>query len=70
MVTLRLAALFLAAALLLVAPLPALAHGGIVGPQDAVQDYGVLLFLLAVVVIGAGVVAWVLRSPDPVEEDD
>jgi len=39
-----------------------LAHGGITGTRDVVQDYGVLVFLVAVVLIGAGVVAWVLRA--------
>jgi hypothetical protein len=48
----------------------ALAHGGVTGMQDVVQDYGVLIFLLAIVLIGAGVVAWVLRAPEPIEAED
>ncbi len=44
-------------------------HGGITGVQDVVQDYGALLFLAAVVMIGAGVLVWVLLSPQP-EDDD
>ncbi|MGI8424808.1 MAG: hypothetical protein ACR2NO_11990 [Chloroflexota bacterium] len=47
---------------------PAL-HGGVTGVQDVVQDYGVLLFLVAVVLIGAGVLAWVMLSPQPDEEE-
>ena len=47
-----------AAAIGAVWPRAALAHGGVTGTQDLVQDYGVLVFLLAVVLIGAGVVAW------------
>ena len=48
---------------------PALAHGEVTGVQDVVQDYGVLLFLVATVLIGAGVLAWVTFSPQPDEED-
>ena len=47
---------------------PAL-HGGVTGLQDVAQDYGVLIFLLAVVLIGAGVLAWVMLSPQEDEED-
>jgi len=49
---------------------PALAHGEVTGVQDVVQDYGVLLFLAATVLIGAGVLAWVTFSPQPDEEDE
>jgi hypothetical protein len=42
---------------------PALAHGGVTGAQDLVQDNLALLFLLAIVLIGAGVLAWVMLSP-------
>lgn len=57
----------LAASLVLASPV--LAHGGVTGAQDVVQDYGVLLFLLAIVLIGAGVVAWVLRAPEQPEDE-
>jgi ABC-type uncharacterized transport system permease subunit len=39
---------------------PALAHGEVTGVQDVVQDYGVLLFLVATVLIGAAVVGLAL----------
>lgn len=52
----------------LVAATPVRAHGGVTGPQDVVQDYGVLLFLLATVLIGAGVLAWAAFSPSRDEE--
>jgi hypothetical protein len=55
-------------ALLLGFPLPALAHGEVTGVQDVIQDYGVLLFLSATVLIGAGVLAWVTFSPQPDED--
>jgi hypothetical protein len=51
----------------LIGALPAAAHGGVTGVQDVVQDYGVLLFLLAVVLIGAGVLTWVMLAPQPEE---
>lgn len=60
---------------LLAAPRVALAHGGVTGVQDVVQDYGVFIFLIAVVLIGAGVLAWVMLSPqedaadEPAESD-
>jgi hypothetical protein len=38
------------------------AHGGATGAQDFLQDYGGLVFLAIVVVVGAGVVAWVSGS--------
>ena len=58
-----------AAAGFILYPAPALAHGGVTGAQDIVQDYGVLIFLVAVVLIGAGVLAWVMLSPQPDEPD-
>src|SRR5574341_603676 len=54
-----------AASAMLSAARPALAHGGATGAQDVLQDYGVLIFLVAVVLIGAGVLAWVTLSPPP-----
>jgi hypothetical protein len=57
-------------AILLGLPLPALAHGEVTGVQDVIQDYGVLLFLSATVLIGAGVLAWVTFSPQPDEDED
>ena len=56
-------------ALLLGLPQPALAHGEVTGVQDVIQDYGVLLFLSATVLIGAGVLAWVTVSTQPDEEE-
>ena len=44
-------------------------HGGVTGLQDVAQDYGVLLFLLAVVLIGAGVLAWVMLTPQADEDE-
>ena len=44
-------------------------HGGVTGLQDVAQDYGVLLFLLSVVLIGAGVLAWVLLTPQTDEDE-
>jgi hypothetical protein len=49
----------------LLAAAPAAAHGDVTGAQDIVQDYGVLIFLLAVVLLGAGVITWVALSPEP-----
>jgi nicotinamide mononucleotide (NMN) deamidase PncC len=46
----------------------ALAHGGVVGPQDWMQDYGGTIFLAAAVVAGGAVVVWLLRTP--VQSDD
>jgi hypothetical protein len=57
-------------ALLLGLPQSALAHGEVTGVQDVIQDYGVLLFLSATVLIGAGVLAWVTFSPQPDEEEE
>jgi hypothetical protein len=56
--------------LVLAAATPAGAHGGVTGPRDVVQDYGVLLFLVATALIGAGVLAWVTCSPQGGEDDD
>ncbi len=44
---------------------PVWAHGGVTGMQDIVQDYGVYAFLIAVVLLGAGVLTWVMLSPQP-----
>ena len=52
------------------APATAFAHGGVTGMQDVVQDYGVLIFLLAVVLIGAGVLTWVMLSPQEAESEE
>ena len=65
MTRIRAAAPALAAALLAAGPRAALAHGAVTGAQDLVQDNLVLLFLLGVVLIGAGVLAWVMLSPQP-----
>jgi hypothetical protein len=61
-----------AALALLSFPQVTLAHGGVTGVQDVVQDYGVFIFLIAVVLIGAGVLTWVMLSPqeDEPEESD
>lgn len=56
--------------LVLAAPPPVAAHGGATGVDDALQDYGVMAFLLATVLIGAGVLAWVMLSPTPREDDE
>ena len=66
----RVWALACAMTLLALAPGRGLAHGGVTGMQDVVQDYGVLVFLAAVVLIGAGVLAWVMLSPQPDETGD
>jgi len=61
--------IFLALALSLANPAPAFAHGSVTGSQDFVQDNAALIFLLALVLIGAGVLAWVMLSPQsPAEE--
>ena len=52
------------------APDTAFAHGGVTGMQDVVQDYAVLIFLLAVVLIGAGVLTWVMLSPQEEEPEE
>ncbi|HEX2187223.1 MAG TPA: hypothetical protein VHN78_17160 [Chloroflexota bacterium] len=49
---------------------PAAAHGEVTGVQDVVQDYGVLVFLVATVLIGAGVLAWVTFSPQDGDGDE
>lgn len=59
-----------ALAMSLVPGAAALAHGEITGMQDVVQDYGVLLFLVATILIGAGVLAWVTFSPQADEADE
>ena len=58
------------AALALMAAAPVAAHGGATGAADVLQDYGVLLFVLAVVLVGAGVLAWVLLTPQEAGEGD
>jgi hypothetical protein len=63
------AAAALAAGATLVFTSPAFAHGAVTGGQDLVQDNAALLFLLAIVLIGAGVLAWVMLSPAPAEEE-
>ncbi len=59
------------AALILITASPriAIAHGGVTGTQDLVQDYGLPLFLVAVILIGAGVLVWVLLAPMPHDAD-
>ena len=59
-----------AVALLSACPKVATAHGGVTGAQDLVQDYGLLLFLVAVILVGAGVLVWVLVAPMPLETDE
>jgi hypothetical protein len=66
----RRSAVPLALAVLVATPGRALAHGGVTGTADVVQHYGVLVFLLAVVLIGAGVVAWVVKTPPGEDEED
>ena len=44
-------------------------HGGVTGLQDVVQDYGVLVFLLAILLIGAGVLVWVMLTPQTDEDE-
>ncbi|HEU5318793.1 MAG TPA: hypothetical protein VFX49_21950 [Chloroflexota bacterium] len=67
----RIHIVILVAALLTAATTPvALAHGGATGAQDVLQDNLALVFLLAIVLIGAGVLAWVLLSPQPAAEND
>lgn len=51
-------------------PHVALAHGGVTGAQDIMQDYGVLLFLAGIVLVGAGVVAWVVLAPAEADSED
>ena len=60
---------FLAVALLSATPKLSTAHGGVTGAQDLVQDYGLLLFLVAVILIGAGVLVWVLLAPMPLDTE-
>lgn len=59
------------ASLILITSSPriASAHGGVTGAQDFMQDYALLLFLLAVILIGAGVLVWVLIAPMPLDAD-
>ncbi len=46
----------------------AAAHGGVTGARDVLEDYGVLIFLLAVVLIGAGVLTWVFSRRSPMSK--
>jgi hypothetical protein len=48
-------------------PSVASAHGSVTGIADVWQDYGVAIFLSLVVVVGAGVLIWVLLAPLPTE---
>ena len=56
-----------AVALVAASPKVSTAHGGVTGAQDLVQDYGLLLFLVAVILVGAGVLVWVLLAPMPID---
>ncbi len=59
-----------AVALVAASPKVSTAHGGVTGAQDLVQDYGLLLFLVAVILVGAGVLVWVLLAPMPLDTDE
>lgn len=59
-----------AVTLLAASPKVSTAHGGVTGAQDLVQDYGLLLFLVAVILVGAGVLVWVLLAPMPLDTDE
>ncbi len=48
----------------------AAAHGSVTGTQDIVQDYGVLIFLGVVVLVGAALVAWLSLSPEPGADEE
>ena len=52
------------------APASAWAHGTVTGIEDVWQDYGDAIFLTLVVIVGAGVLIWVLLAPLPVESPD
>ncbi len=51
-------------------PTTACAHGDVTGIADVWQDYGVAIFLSLVVIVGAGVLIWVLLAPLPIEATD
>lgn len=51
-------------------PSVASAHGTVTGIADVWQDYGVAIFLSLVVLVGAGVLLWVLLAPLPIEPAD
>lgn len=51
-------------------PTVAFAHGNVTGIEDVWQDYGVAIFLTLVVLVGAGVLIWVLLAPLPIEATD
>jgi hypothetical protein len=49
----------------------ALADGGsITGPSDLASHWGTPIFLLSIVIVGAGVLVWVLQWTPPEEEED
>jgi hypothetical protein len=52
------------------APTIASAHGNVTGPADYWQDYGVAIFMALVLIVGAGVLLWVLLAPLPIEPAD
>jgi hypothetical protein len=55
----------LPASVLASVPATASAHGGTSGASDFLTDYGPLLAIAAVVLLGAGLAAWVLLArPD------
>lgn len=54
--------MLLGSALLAFVPGTASAHGGTGGASDFLTDYGPLLVVLAVVLLGAGLTAWVLLA--------
>ncbi len=62
-------AAFVAGLFLTASPRISSAHGGATGVQDVVQDYGLLAFLIAVILIGAGVLVWVMLAPTPPDTD-
>ena len=58
------------ASLAALVPTVAWAHGTVTGIEDVWQDYGVAIFLALVVIVGAGVLIWVLLAPLPIETTD
>ena len=58
------------ATLVALTPTAAWAHGSVTGIEDVWQDYGVAIFLALVVIVGAGVLIWVLLAPLPIEATD
>jgi hypothetical protein len=51
-------------------PNEAFAHGEVTGIADIWQDYGVAIFLSLVLIVGAGVLIWVLLAPLPIDTTD